>query len=66
MSPRDQNGRRLHADVRREEDGSWGATVWFGGLNGLGTHVRRYYYRTRAEARRADISDSPGRRGCVG
>jgi len=54
---RDANGNRLHRDVRREPCGCWGATVWFGGWNGLGTNVRRYYYPTRAKARAADITD---------
>jgi len=61
---RDPNGNPLHSNVRREGDG-WGVTVWFGGFNGLGTNVRRYVYRTRAQARDGDISDSVGDRGRI-
>ncbi len=61
---RDQNGNRLTASVEREGAG-WGATVWFGGQNGLGTNVRRYIYQTRDQARDADISDDIGRRGRI-
>lgn len=62
---RDQNGERLTASVAREPDGTWGRTVWFGGVNGLGTNVRRYFYSTRATAMRGDISDEIGRDGRV-
>lgn len=69
MIIRDQNGNRLTRDVRLEtlKDGSeaWGVNVWWGGLYGFATDVRRYYYETRAQARRGDISDSPGQNGCV-
>lgn len=58
---RDQNGKRLAAKVAREADGTWGANVWFGGANGLGTDVRRYYYETRDDARCADISHEIGK-----
>jgi hypothetical protein len=59
MTVRDQNGNRLTQNIKREETSKgllWGVTVWFGGWNGLGTNVRRYYYKTRKEARNADIS----------
>jgi len=56
---RDQNGRAVFKHVRQEEAG-WGCNVWFGGCNGLATSLRRHYYRTRAEARNADISDGAG------
>ena len=59
----DANGRRICKDVRRESDGTWGATVWFG--SGCVTDVRRYYYRTRRQARNADISDDHSVRGRV-
>ena len=60
-SPYDQNGNRLYRDVRRNKDGTWSANVWFGGWrNGLATDLRRYTYRTRREARNADISDEDG------
>ncbi len=65
MQVRDQNGNRLSANVRRESDGSWGRTVWFGGANGFATTVRRYFYRSRAEARKGCISDEIGRDGRV-
>jgi hypothetical protein len=64
MNVRDSNGNVLRTNVRRESEG-WGATVWFGGLNGLGTNVRRYIYRTRAEARAACLSDVPGHSGRI-
>lgn len=54
----DQNNNRVTSSVRREADGTWGANVWFG--SGFVTDVRRYVYRTRAQARQADISDCPG------
>ena len=61
---RDSNGNTLRADVRKE--GSlWGRNVWFGGLNGLGTNVRRYYYSTRDAARGGCIADETGKRGRV-
>ena len=61
MTYRDQNGRRVTRSVRRAEDGNgWIATVWFGGFYGFVTDVTTYRYRTRAQARDADISDAPG------
>jgi hypothetical protein len=68
---RDQNGRPIRKNIARESAPrgdapiAWGVTVWFGGWNGLGTDVRRYFYRTRDEARKADISDRLGQRGRV-
>lgn len=59
VTVRDQNGRRLTRSVKRERDGSWSATVWFGGCNGLGTDARRLRFKTRASARQADISNYP-------
>jgi hypothetical protein len=63
---RDQNGKTLTHDIRREDDGTWGCTVWFGGWNGFATNVRRYHYRTREQAEDGDISDDIGQRGRVG
>lgn len=65
MRVRDQNGRVLTPSVRRGPDGLWGATVWWGGINGLGTTVRRYHYATRRQARQADISHAVGSQGRV-
>lgn len=81
MIIRDSDGNRLTKDIRPEADirGDidrgiiWGVTVWHGGLNGFVTgtltngspHVRRFYYRTRAQARGADITDQVGQRGRV-
>lgn len=65
---RDQNGNALSADVRWKLIGDlacWGVTVWFGGAMGPATEVRRYYYRTREQARRGSIGDSIGQRGRV-
>jgi hypothetical protein len=57
---RDQNGRPVFRAVRREADGTWSAVVWTG--TGYVTNVeRRYGYRTREEARRADPSDQVNR-----
>jgi hypothetical protein len=60
MATIDQNGRKITKSVKRESDGTWSALVW----SGLGTQanpardVRRVYgYKTRAEARQADISE---------
>jgi len=63
---RDSNGQPLAKRVRQSANGRWGRTVWFGGLNGLGTNVRRYYYRTHRAALAGDISDAIGRRGRIG
>ena len=57
---RDANGEIVTKSVRREPLGLWGATVWFG--SHYVTNVARYYYRTRTQARHADISDAPGDR----
>jgi hypothetical protein len=62
----DSNGRRVFRDIRREEgeEGDvWGVNVWFG--CGCVTNVRRYYYATRAAARKADISDEVGKNGRI-
>ncbi len=59
----DQNGNEIHRNIRREDDGTWGVNVWFGA--NPPTNLRRYFYETRGEARAADISDEPGKRGCV-
>ncbi len=59
----DQNGRQVTKSVRRENDGTWGATVWSG--SGVVTDLGRYYYRTREHARRADISNNIGEYGRV-
>lgn len=61
---RDSNGTPVSASIIRSRDG-WAARVWFGGLNGLATDVRTYTYRTREQARRADISDGIGQRGRI-
>ena len=58
MTVRDQNGRALHRNLQHEGDKGWGVNVWFGGAWGFATTLRRNYYRTRAEARNADISDT--------
>lgn len=59
----DSNGNRVFRAVRKDGD-VWGANVWSG--SGCVTNVRRYYYSTRAAARKADISDEIGKRGRVG
>ena len=57
MATYDSNGKKVQRNVAQNSDGTWSANVWFGGLNGLATNVRRYTYATRQEARDADISD---------
>ena len=57
MTTRDQNGRVLHLNVRREADGTWGANVWWGGAWGFATDAKRYFYKTRDAARAANIAD---------
>ena len=60
------NGETIYSDVRREPDGGWGCTVWFG--SDYPTMVRRYRYATRAQARKACISDdnrTPGWMGVI-
>ena len=64
MTIKDSNGTAVTSSIRREALG-WGVNVWAGGLNGLATDVRRYTYATREQARRADISDAPGRNGRI-
>ena len=63
---RDQNGRRVTRSVRREEDGTWGVTVWFGGPPGIATNIVRLRFRTREAARFADISNYPSDPNWVG
>jgi hypothetical protein len=63
MNAKDSNGVTLTRNVRQDEDGTWGANVWFGQSPAI--NLRRYYYQTKAQAADADISDVPGRRGCV-
>ena len=60
--PKDQYDKPIYADIRRER-GGWGATVTMGWP--FASCIRRYIYATRAHARRADISDTPGRRGRI-
>ena len=57
---RDQNGNQVYKGVRRNpSDGLWYTNVfWGGGASGaFVSRMRRYGYRTRAEARDGDISD---------
>lgn len=58
----DQNGESVTQSIRKETAG-WGVNVWFG--TKPATTIRRYYYRTRAQARQADISDEIGERGRI-
>ena len=52
----DQNRNPIHQDIRQNPvDGLWYTNVWQGTQNV--TNVRRYGYRTRAEAEDGDISD---------
>ena len=60
--PKNQNGVPVYAGIRRER-GGWGATVTMGWP--FASTVRRYVYATRAQARKADISDAPGKRGRI-
>lgn len=57
MTNYDQNGNRVTASIRRDEDGTWSRNVWWG--SGVVTNVRRQYgYRTRKAATEGDISES--------
>ena len=55
----DQNGNRVYKDIRKNpSDGLWYVNVFWGdGNGGKVSNMRRYGYRTRAEARDGDISD---------
>jgi len=59
----DVDGNPVYKNIERDKDGIWWVTVWYGWRPV--TDVRRYGYETRAAARAGDISDEPGRRGCV-
>lgn len=63
MTFTDQNGKKLYRNLHKEQDGTWGVNV-FWGTAPLITTKQRHYYRTHAEARRADISDD-ARRGLL-
>ena len=62
----DQNGQRLYRHLQRNGDGTWGVKVCAGTVP-LMTTLARYVYRTRAQARDADIQDGcrRDRRGWV-
>ena len=62
MQIKDQNGNIVRRDIRKE-CAQWGVNVWFGGVNGLATSLRRYYYGTRQQARCASIGDVVGQNG---
>jgi len=64
QSVRDTNGKLIHRSVKRERNG-WGVNVWFGGATGPATEIRRYVYRTREQARNADISHDIGSHGRI-
>ena len=67
MAIRDHNGKAVYRNVRRDPaNGQWLAEVWFGGGYGQATTLRTYRYATREAARNADISDQPGKAGCIG
>lgn len=61
---KDQNDHPIHVNICQDEQGRWGANVWFGQYPP--TNLSRRYYRTRAEARRADISHDIDKGGCIG
>lgn len=58
VAMKNQNGNPIAKNVRQEPDGSWGCNVWFGQYPP--TNLRRNFYETRKQARRADISDDIG------
>ena len=70
MTIRDQNGnvltRSISPDVTRHGDAGWGVTLWFGGIYGFATNVRRVVFATRAQARQADISNYASAPGYLG
>ena len=58
MTIKDQNGNTVTRNIERHPKG-WAVNVWFGGANGFATDVMRVVFKTRAAARKADISDYP-------
>lgn len=62
MTFTDQNGKKLYRNLHKEQDGTWGVNVFWGGA--MITTKQRRFYNTRAEAQRADISDD-ARRGLL-
>ena len=65
MTTRNIYGNPVRRNIRRQSDGSWAVTVWWGGLSGCAAEMRRYYYETRRQARGGDISDDIGQHGRV-
>tara|TARA_R100000808_G_scaffold13927_1_gene33373 strand:- start:4919 stop:5110 length:192 start_codon:yes stop_codon:yes gene_type:complete len=61
---RDQDGNPVHKNIEPDTRTGWRVTVWFG--TDPATDIRRYVYLTRAQARRADISDDIGIHGRIG
>jgi hypothetical protein len=69
---RDQDGNPVHKNIEpyTMDAGNmavrtgWRVTVWLG--TDPATDIRRYVYLTRAQARRADISDDIGIHGRIG
>ena len=54
--PRDQNGNRVSKNVKKEQNGTWSANVWFGA--NPATNLSRYGgYKTRKAAYNSDIGD---------
>lgn len=57
------NEQKFLKDVRKNRDGTWSVNVCFG--KHYITDVRRYTYRTRRQARQANISDTIGKDGRI-
>ena len=56
-------GDPVYQDFRYHRDrGLWGINVGFGGFGGRGlvTNVRRHYFKTKEQAKHADISTHKG------
>lgn len=52
----DSNGNKVYKRVKREGE-LWGSNVWFGSGLYACTNLKRYYYRTKREALKANIAD---------
>lgn len=56
---RDNKGRKIYRSVKKEEKG-WGVNVWPAHAEALNQGVRRWYYKTRDQARCAHHTDRVG------
>lgn len=50
----------MKSRVKKHTNGLWGCNVWFGTGPGAVASSKRFYFKTRQEARKADISTTHG------